>query len=576
MGVAPGPKTRLDSWKAIAQYLGREVRTVIRWEKERDLPVHRLPGGKHHGVFAYSEEIDAWLRGQPSHQPEANGPASGRLLRLLLAGLAAALVMVGVSIALNMGVWRSRSRANISRPTIASVAVLPLQDLSGDRSQEYFADGLTDALVTDLAQIRALRVISRTSVMRYKATQKPLPEIGRELTVDAVVEGSVVRSGSRVRITAQLVETRTDAHLWAQSYEGDMGDLLALQSEVAQAIAQQVRVTLTPEERVRLRTVRAVGPEAHEAYLKARYYWNKRTPQDLLKSIELFQEAIRKAPNYAEAYAALGSTYATLLASDQFMPREMAAKARAGAEKALAIDEGLAEPHAVLAFLNAVHDYNWEASDAEFRRAMELDPNYAVAHHWYALMLSFRGRYDQAYPEMKKAHELDPLSSIEGSGVAFVHYWSRKYEACIEQAGRVLEMDPSFFWGRLVRGQCLEQTGKYDAAISDYEEALRISNRNTGAIGRLGHVLGMVGRRGEALAMLNELTQATRSRYSSTWQQALIYTGLGDWEHALASLERDYEQRGSGLVLLKAEPIFDPLRSHPRFAALLRKTNLGE
>jgi TolB-like protein/Tfp pilus assembly protein PilF len=576
MGLAPGQKTRLDSWKAIAQYLGREVRTVIRWEKERHLPVHRLPGGKHHGVFAYSEEIDGWLRGEPSDLPEAKGPSSRRLLKLLLAGLAAALVMGGVSVALNIGVWRSRLRASISPRTIASIAVLPLQDLSGDPSQEYFAYGLTDALVTDLAQIRALRVISPTSVMRYKGTQKPLPEIGRELSVDAVVEGSVVRSGSRVRIAAQLVETRTDAHLWAQSYEGDVRDLLALQSQVAQAIAKQVRVTLTPDERLRLRTVRAVTPEAHEAYLKARYYWNKRTPQDLLRSIELSQEAIRKAPDYAEAYAALGSAYVTLLASDQFMPREMAAKAKAAAEKALAIEEALAEPHAVLAIQNAVHDYDWEASDTEFRRAMELDPNYAVAHHWYALTLSSRGRYDQAYLEIQKAHELDPLSSIEGSTVAYVLYWSRKYEPCIEQAGRVLELDPSFFWGRLVRGQCAEQTGKYGAAISDYEEALRISNRSTGAIARLGHVFATVGRRSEALAMLSELTQATRSRYSSAWQPALIYTALGDREQALASLERDYEQRGSGMLLLKAEPIFDPLRSHPRFAALLRKTNLGE
>ncbi len=487
----------------------------------------------------------------------------------LLAVVALGALLVG------LGVLRKPaqpSAAGSSQP-IHSVAVLPLQNLSGDPGEEYFADGLTEALVNNLAQVSALRVISRTSVMRYKGTQKPLPEIARELHVDAIVEGSVVRSGGRVRITAQLIEAATDTHLWARTYESDAGDLLAIQSRLAQAIVEQVRVTLTPEEKVRLATLHAVSPEAHEAYLKGRYFWNQRTPAALLKSMDLFQEAIRSDPGYAKAYAAVASAYVTLLTSDQFPPREMAAKATAAAEKALTLDETLPEPHADLAILKAL-DSDWKASDAESQRALELDPSYALAHYWYALMLSARGRYEEAYSEVLKAHELDPLSSIESTGVGFVLYWWRKYDPCIEQVGKVLELDPHFFFGRLARGECFEQKKSYQEAIADYQEALRVSPRNSGAIARLGHVFALTGRRKEALALLNELGQIPKSKRSSPWQEALIHIGLGDQERALDLLEKNYEQRGSGLLLLKCDPVFDPLRAQPRFLALLKKAGL--
>jgi TolB-like protein/DNA-binding winged helix-turn-helix (wHTH) protein/Flp pilus assembly protein TadD len=494
-------------------------------------------------------------------------------LRLTIAVLCAlALLSVGLVIV------RKRDHLfGLAPPPIRSVAVLPLQNLSGDNAQDYLADGLTEALVTDLAQIHSLRVISRTSVMSYKGTQKKLPDIAKELNVDAVVEGSLTRSGDQVQVYAQLIEAREDAHLWAQTYQGNVRDILTLQSRIAQAVVKGVGAVLTPDEKLRLTTVRLVSPDSHDAYMQGRFYWNKRTPDNLLKALDLFDSATRLDPNSAEAYAALGTAYMSMLGSDQFPPREMEAKSRSAAEKALSLDDTIAEPHAVFAMLKAVQDYDWKTSDAEFERAEELDPSYVVAHHWHAFMLSSRGRNDEAYVEIQKAYQLDPRNPGEATAVAFVLYWARKYDDCIAAANKALQLAPDYFFALNARGECYEQLRRYDDSLADYQHALRASPHNNGGLGRLGHLYGVLGRTAEAQAQLADIQSRTaKSPYVPVWQEALICIGLGERERALDLLEQDQELRTTGSLMLRDDAIFDPLRSEPRFVALLKFAHLED
>jgi len=495
----------------------------------------------------------------------------GSIFRLAIAGLCAvALLAVGFAYK------RKGQLFGLAPRRIHSVAVLPLQNLSGDASQEYLADGLTEALVTDLAQVRSLRVISRTSIMTYKGTKKKLPEIARELNVDAVVEGSVMRSGDQVQVTAQLIEASTDTHLWAETFEGTQRDLLVLQNRMAQAIVQHVRVALTPEEKLRLATVHFVSPESHEDYLQGRYFWNRRTPAALLASIELYEKATRADPNSAEAYAAMAIAYVTMVATDQFPPQEMEGKAKAAAEKARSLDETLAEPHVALGLLKAVSDYDWNGSFAEFERAIQLDPSYAVAHHWYGYVLEFRGRFDDALREVHKAQELDPLNLAEQESPAQVLYWSRKFNECVAQSRKTLELDPNFFYSHMFMGDCLAQLKRYDEAISEFQETLRITPHNTAVIARLGYVLGKVGRKREALDLLKQMEQSRQSEYTSAGLQAWIYAGIGDREHTLESLEKDENQRGTTTLFLRDDAKLDLVRAEPRFIALLKKVHLDD
>jgi TolB-like protein/DNA-binding winged helix-turn-helix (wHTH) protein/tetratricopeptide (TPR) repeat protein len=505
-------------------------------------------------------------------QPNAQPRSRALMLRFAIAGLCA-IVLLTIGILLKR---QGYLFGFVPARHIHSVAVLPLQNLSGDPSQEYLADGLTEALVTDLAQVRSLRVISRTSIMTYKGTKKKLPEIARELNVDAVVEGSVMRSGDHVQVTAQLIEAPTDTHLWAETYEGSQRDLLVLQNRMAQAIVQQVRVALTPEEKLRLATIHLVSPESHEDYLQGRYFWNRRTPAALLSSLDLYEKATKADPNSAEAYAAMATVYATMVATDQFPPQEMEGKAKAAAQKALSLDETLAEPHAALGYMKAVADYDWNGSFAEFKRAIELDPSYAMAHHWYGYILECRGLFDDALREVHKAQELDPLNLAEQESPAQVLYWSRKYDECVAQSRKTLQLDPNFFYSHMFMGDCLAQLKKYDEAISEFQETLRITPHNTAVMARLGYVLGMVGRKHEALDLLQQMEQTRQSEYTSAGLQAWIYAGIGDREHTLESLEKDENQRGTTTLFLRDDAKLDFVRSDPRFIALLKKTHLDD
>jgi TolB-like protein/DNA-binding winged helix-turn-helix (wHTH) protein/Flp pilus assembly protein TadD len=469
--------------------------------------------------------------------------------------------------------WWSHSRFQ-SKNQIRSLAVLPLDNLSGDESQNYFADGMTDELITDLAQIGALRVVSRTSVMQYKNSRKPLPQIARELNVDAVVEGSVLRAGQQVRITAQLIHAPADEHLWAHSYEGDLRDTLALQKKVARAIAEQIRIELTPREQAALKSARAVDPVAYEAYLRGRFFWNKRTAESLKKAIDYFNQAVEKDPKYAEAYSGLADSYA--LAGDWqyslMAPKDALPKAKAAATKALELDDSLGEAHASLGFSIDLFDWDWPAAEREFRRAIELSPGYATAHHWYSWHLAVQRRNDEAIAEIKKALALDPLSLIVNADLAEELLIAHRYQDSIQQARKTIEMDPNFAVAHYVLGQALVQTHVYEEGIAELETAVKLSGRSPICTSHLAYAYAVSGRRDDALRILNELKKDSTGSANAP-ELALAYVGVGDNQEALNWLEKAYEDRFNPSILLR--PCFDPLRSTQRFQDLMRRMGLA-
>src|SRR6201993_4757979 len=362
-------------------------------------------------------------------------------------------LFVVLLVMVSLATWKLYSWKHPS-PIIRSLAVLPLESLSSDPSQDYFADGMTDELISDLGQISALRVISRTSVMGYKRAHKPLPQIARELNVDAVVEGTVLRSGDQVRITAQLIEGSSDRHLWSQSYEGQLRDTLALQNQVARAIADEIRVNLNSQERAALKNAQVVNPEAYESYLKGRYFWNKRTADGLKVALAYFNQAIEEDPKYAQAYSGLADTYA-LLGDWQYgvlTPNEAFPKAKAAAIKALELDNTLSDAHTSLASLG-MFDWDCRSAGEEFRRAIELNPGYATAHQWYAWHLNLLGRKSEAIAEMRKAESLDPLSLIISADMADVLFVVGLYDESIRKSRKRLEMDPNFAIAHFELGQ---------------------------------------------------------------------------------------------------------------------------
>src|SRR6202795_332494 len=433
-----------------------------------------------------------------------------------------------------LGLWLFRYPGRPSTG-IRSLAVLPLENLSGEASQNYFADGMTDELITDLAQISALRVISRTSVMVYKGAHKPLPQIARELNVDAVVEGTVLRSGDQVRITAQLIEASTDKHLWSQGYEGELRDTLALQNRVASAIADQIRINLTPREQVALRNVKVVNPEAYESYLKGRYFWNKRTADGLKVALAYFNQAIEEDPKYAQPYSGLADTYA-LLGDWQYAvmtPKEAFPKAKAAAIKALELDGTLVEAHNSLAFILDGFDCDLESGGKEFQRAIELNPGYATAHHWYAWHLSLMGRFDEAIVEMRKAENLDPLSLIINADLAELLGLAHSYDESIRQSRKTIEMDPNFALAHNQLAQAYLQKHMYAEAVAELKKAVQLSGDSPTCIANLARAYVASGKRSEAVKLLDDLKKRSRTGYSNASEIAMIYASLGDTEQAM-------------------------------------------
>jgi TolB-like protein/Flp pilus assembly protein TadD len=455
-------------------------------------------------------------------------------------------------------------------PTIRSLAVLPLEDLSGDASQDYFADGMTDELIMSLGQISALHVISRTSVMSFKRIRRPLPEIARALGVDAIVEGTVLRSGARVRIAAQLIEAPTDRRIWAKSYEENFGDTMGLQHRVARNIAEQVRATLSQRQLARLEGTRRIDPSAYEAYLRGRYFWNKRTEDGLRKAIRCFEKAIDADPTYARPYAGLADSYT--LAGDWphavMQPKEALPKARAAADQALALDESLGEAHASLAFALDIYYWDWDTAEAEHKRAIALNPNYATAHHWYAWHLIAMGENREAIASLRKAVSLDPLSLIIASDLADALCIAGQHDESIEQSRKILELDTNFAFGHHELGQALTQKQRYDQAIAEFRTAIALGGDRPLFASNLAHALAMSGRRDEAQRVVQQLVATQSDNSPSHSNIALAYIGLGDNKEAMVWLERAYQARFNPSNLM--HPAFDPLRHEQEFQNLLR------
>jgi len=469
---------------------------------------------------------------------------------------------------------RARFSAPVASGKIESLAVLPLENLSRDPDQEYFADGMTEALTTDLSRISALRVISRTSAMHYKGTAKTLPEIGRELRVDAVVEGSVEKSGNRVRITAQLIEAPTDRHLWADSYERDLGDVLALQDDVSRTIAREIRVTLTPQEQTRMTTSRSVKPEAYEAYLRGRFHLAKRSAQEIEQAIASFQKAVDLDPTYAPAYAGLGQSYSTLPWYGAIAPAEAQPKAEAAALKALELDSGLPEGHIALAMIR-LQQWDRAGADAELQRAIQLAPGNAEAHYYRGLQyLSPGSRFDEAVVEMTRALDLDPLSLIININLCQVYIYARRYDEAITQCRKTLELDERFARAHSILGAAYEQKGMYKEAISEFRTNVTYNPADSLAVARLGHAYALSGDIAEARKILAELEQRARSGFVPPAELAALHLALGEKEQALRLLEAAYAAHDGWLMALNVEPRFDPLRSEPRFQELVRRMGL--
>jgi adenylate cyclase len=487
-----------------------------------------------------------------------------------------AVAVVLLLLALNVAGLRERLFSRAGAPQIRSLAVLPLDNFSRDPEQEYFADGMTEALITDLAQVSALKVISRTSVMQYKGTRKPLREIARELGVDAVIEGSVQRSGDRVRITAQLIEALTDRHLWARSYERDLRDVLALQGEVAQAIAGEIRVQLTPQEQTRLASARPVNPEAHELYLRGRYFWNQRTLESYQKGLRYFEQAIEKDPNYALAYVGLADSYAVITTFANVPPRETFSRAREAAQKALELDETLAEAHASLAYIHLNYDLDWAGAKKEFRRSLELKPSYAHAHHWYAHYLTALGKMDEALAESQRALDLDPLAPVMREHRCWQYMMARQPDQAIERCRQDLEVSPDFAQLRVHLGNAYLEKRMPEKAVTEFERALSASENNALYRSALVRGLAQAGRIAESEKLLNEMKADAKQKYISPLEIAAACAGLGHNDEAMAWLDRAYAERSPTLYNLNAEPRWDSLRTEPRFHALLRRMNLPE
>jgi len=570
----PTASERLDSWKEIAAYLKRDESTVRRWEKE-GLPVRRHVHKSKPTVYGYKSEIDVWWNDGHAGLEAIETAAPGR--RRTVVWWAAALMLLAVGLGLNFVGVLDRLLGRPMAGEITSIAVLPLKNLSGDPAQEYFADGMTEALITELGQISTLQVISHQSVLCYRQTAKPLPQIARDLKVNALLEGTVLRSGGKVRITVNVVQAVPERHLWAESYEFDQQDILAVQGEVARGVARQIRVRLVPEEQARLATSQRVDPEAYEAYLLGRAYSNKAmTRASWTRAKEYFEKAIEKDPGYAPAYGSLAVLYIhSNRGSTTRDPSDLRLQARQWAEKALNLDGTLAEAHSALARV-AQQEWDWVGAEREYRRAIEFNPSYPMAHIWYAQYLWAMQRSEESVAEAKRAQQLDPVSPFVNTWAGAAYFYAGRADEGMASMQKALELDPSFSDASLVLARAYLKQGMYQQAIAELQKALTFNETEALVLGALAHVYARAGQRDEALKLVRKLEriEAEERGYVAPFGIIWAYAGLGDKEQAFARLERAYQERPDRIVWLNVDPLLEPLRSDPRFQDLVRRVGL--
>ncbi len=526
--------------------------------------------------YRFIGQVEDFQPPRLAEQPVANASQAVTIAKPRKRNPTLALILSALFV-LGLAAWTVRRYvyAKAAVQPIHSIAVLPLDNLSGDASEEFFADGMTDQLITDLAKVGSLRVISRTSVMQYKGAKKALPAIARELNVDAIVEGSVVRSGQRVRVTAQLVQALTDQHLWAETYDRDLGDVLKLQGEVADAIAQQVRAQLTPRQQAQIRSAHAVNPAAYDAYLKGHFYYTNEftKPDSLKKAQHYFEDAIQKDPAFALPYAGLAGTYVFLAYAGALPADQAYESAKAALAKALELDDSIGEAYDILGELSWHFDWDWKAADREFDRALALSPSYSCAHEDRAIFLAFMGRRAEALAELAQIDQLDSGFSSAMSE-SWTYYQLRDYPSLIQASkrGLLLEVDDSSQHYTL--GVGYEGTGQLQEAISEYQKAIEIS-ADPQSVVALAHAYSAMGKKAEAQKILRDLERKAKPNSASPYIMATIYTGLGETDKAFAFLEEAYSKKSLDLPSsLKSDLVLDGLRPDPRFQNLLDRVGL--
>ena len=484
---------------------------------------------------------------------------------------ALAILAVGViaAIAFNFG-WIRQRLAGTPAVSVRSLAVLPLQNLSGDQEQDYFADGMTEALTASLAQIRSVKVISRTSAMQYKGSKKPLKEIAKELGVDAIVEGSFARSGDRVRITAQLIQGATDLHFWAKTFDRELGDCLTLQGEIAGAIADQIEAELTQDEQSRLAMKRPVAAKAYEAYLRGRFFMDEGGEKGLQSALEQFNKALEIQSDYAAPYAGIASYYALLPFYSSQSPAEVFPKARKAAEKSVELDDTLAAAHASLAYIRAYYEWDWAAAEKEFKKAIDLMPNLADAHFSYSRFLAAAGRMDEAIAETRKAEELDPRELDLKANRAILFYFQGKNDDALKELKEISQADPELSTAHWGLGLSYEQKGMAKEALASLQEATKHS-KSRRLSSSLAHAQAKFGQPTQARQLLTKMKEDARKAYIPSYYFALIHTALGEKDQAFEWLERSYQERSTLLAYLRLDPRFAPLRSDPRYSDLVRR-----
>ncbi len=517
---------------------------------------------------------------EPAGLSEANGPEAATAPRVKKPAvrlgfvMTAAVAILALTLTLLYLTGRRWGAAGSgAEGHIGAIAVLPLENLSGDPAQEYFADGMTEALTAELAQIGALRVIARASVMQYKGTKQPLAQIAKRLNVEAVVSGSVLRSGNRVRITAALIRAASGQQLWVKTYERNLGDVLDLESEVARTIAGEVQAKVTPREHIRLARNRSVNADAYDAYLKGRYYYNRFTVDGFSKSIEYFEQAIQLEPEYAAAYAGLADALASLEQTGAAQPEDVHPKALEAASRALAIDDSLPEAHAAMASVRA-NDWERSAAETEVKRAIELNPGFPLAHLYYSNMLRHLGRREESIAEARRALELDPLSPLTNEELADAQLSARQYEGAIEQYKKTLDLYPNQAAPRDSLGWAYIYEGKYDQGVEEIRQSIALYGEDPSLSPEIAYIYGITGRKGEAQKILNRLLSASKKVPIAAHHFALIYAGMGEKDQAFAWLEKAYEQHSPMMAWLGVDQRFDSLRGEPMFQDLLRRVGL--
>jgi TolB-like protein/Flp pilus assembly protein TadD len=533
---------RLNSWKEIASHLQRDVRTVQRWEREEGLPVHRKLHSKLSSIYAYEAELDAWW---------TRGNAT-----------------VGAS-----------SIPSADSPQRPMLVVLPLKNLSGDSDQEYFSDGFTEELIGQLSRLapERLGVIARGSVMRYKHSTKGVDQIARELGVEYVLDGSVRRDGSRVRISVALIRASERTNLWTEDYDRDLSDVLSLQAEVARSVSNEIVVKVSTAGRAGTARATKVDPEAYNAYLLGRYFWNRRTVDGVRKAIRYFEETVDRDSAYAAAHAGLADCYA-LLASVRLgilAPNEAMPKAKASAKRALDLSPALAEAHAALGYASLWYDWNWLAAERSLKRALELNPTYASARQWYSYYLQTVDRLDEAVAQLKGALELDPLSLQLRTSLSSMRYFERQYDLVIEGSKTALEMEPNLVVAYFNLGRAYSQKKMHQKAIAEVKKARELSRESPAMTMQLGYAYAMAGEKAEAVKMIDFLARLSRKAYVPSFYAGAIYTGLRDKERAFHWLRRAYDERCDYMIHLPKEPAADPLRSDPRFNTLVPRPRVN-